>query len=100
MRMVERLAKIRLMPILAIEWVVALCTVTGGIYILSPLYDVSKQQGNISVFVGALSHPLSIIAWGVILLVGAVLVIIGLLTNKPQLKSIGWFSVALARFFQ
>lgn len=84
----------------SIEWIVAVCTLVGGIYIFTPLYAVSKASNGASLFASSLGHPLSIFLWGSLLLVGAILVIFGKLTKRPQVKSVGWFSIFLARFFQ
>src|SRR6478735_8122502 len=99
MRLLQKIPT-RIEPIRVIEWVIAVCTAAGGLYIFSPLYQTSRALHGPSAFSLALSHPLSIMAWGALLLVGAVLVMWGLHREKPQLKSIGWFAIILARFFQ
>lgn len=87
-------------PIRNIEWVIAICTFLGGLYIFSPLYDLSIARVGMSPFASALSNPASILLWGAVLLVGATLVMIGLYRGAPKLKSVGWFAIFLARFFQ
>lgn len=98
MRIIRVLTGSKFNPVRAIEWVVALCTLIGGAYLFSPLYDFSV--GHASAFALALAHPAIMALWASILLVGSLLVIAGLIINRPQLKSIGWFAMLLARFFQ
>jgi hypothetical protein len=83
----------------AISWAVALCTFVGGLYLFSPIYDFNVTASS-SVFAIALAHPISIALWGLILLVGAVFACFGLYLDKPQIKSLGWLAIFLARFFQ
>lgn len=87
-------------PIRIIEWVVAICTFLGGLYLFSPLYAYSQYINGTSAVIATLTHPALIALWAVILLFGAAFVIIGLSWNKPQIKSVGWFTMILARFFQ
>lgn len=87
-------------PIRAVEWVIAVCAAVGGIYVFTPLYELSVLEHGPRAFAAALSHPAFIVFWGILILIGAILVIVGLYENKPQLKSVGWFTIILARFFQ
>lgn len=87
-------------PIIKIEWVISVFTLVGGFYLFTPLYDTSVRQVGASVIGAALASSGMILFWGALLLIGALLVIVGLLKDKPQLKSIGLFTIILARTFQ
>lgn len=100
MRFIRELKNRNINLLRATEWVVSLCTLVGGVYLFSPLYDISQGLEHASAFAMSLVHPAFLALWASILLVGALLVIAGLIINKPQLKSIGWFAMLLARFFQ
>jgi hypothetical protein len=100
MRLLRKLMSIRYDPLNVIEWVVSICTAFGGLYILSPLYDISVSKNGQGAFAAALSSHAIIALWGIIVFAGAILVILGLTTGRPQIKSVGWFSIMLARFFQ
>jgi len=100
MRLIEKVLAIGSDPIRNIEWVIAICTLLGGLYIFTPLYDLSIARVGMSPFAAALANPISIFLWGAVLLVGAGLVIFGLVKNEPRFKSAGWFTIMLARFFQ
>jgi hypothetical protein len=104
MSIVKRLFPAKIQPVqaavTAIEWIVAVCTLVGGAYLFTPLYEYSQSVNGKSSFSIALSHPISIGIWGAMLVLGAAFVIYGLLKNKPQYRSIGLFSIFLARFFQ
>src|SRR6478609_8356705 len=84
----------------AIKWIVAVCTLIGGVYLFTPLYDYSNNLNGATPFAAALSHPASIFLWGGMLVVGSLLVIFGLVRDLPQIRSIGFFMIFLARFFQ
>ena len=84
----------------AIEWVIATCTLIGGIYIFTPLRAASAAVNAPTAFASALTSPYSIFVWGLILVIGAIAVMIGKITKRPQYKSFGWFAIFLARFFQ
>lgn len=87
-------------PLRIIEWVVALSTAIGGIYVISPLYDISVDLHGLSAFAQALSSTAMISLWGTVLLIGAILAIVGIVTKRDEVKSAGWFALVLARFFQ
>lgn len=87
-------------PIRVIEWVIAVCTAAGGLYLFTPLYTVSVQQNGLSAVAATFAHPLMVLVWGALLLVSALLVLFGLWKKMPQIKSVGWFGIILARFFQ
>lgn len=90
----------RFRPIQAIEWVIALFTAVGGLFIFSPLYDISVDKDGPSALAVALSHPYMILVWSTVLLCGSLLVMFGLAKKMPQLRSAGWFVIILARTFQ
>ena len=87
-------------PIRTIEWIVASLTFLGGVYLFSPAYANSVAQHGPSPFTIIFTHPIMVIIWGSVLLVGAILVMFGLWRGKPQARSAGWFMVWLARLFQ
>lgn len=97
-------------PVRVIEWVFALFTLAGAGYILNPLYALAVRQNGRGVFAAALSDPIFIIFWSILLFLGAALVIGGLLVNqrlrieyptlRARLRASGWFCIFLARFFQ
>lgn len=100
MRLLIKIFHVGTRPVRSIEWVISFFTFIGGLYIFSPLYSVSVDQNGLGVLAGTFSHPIMILFWGAILLVGAILVMIGLWRKKPQLRSMGWFSIFLARTYQ
>ncbi len=100
MRFVARFVPNSFNHVRTIEWVVSVFTFIGGLYLFTPLYTTSVAQNGLTAMATAFSHPLMVFLWGALLLVGALAVIFGLWKNKPQIKSIGWFSILLARFFQ
>jgi hypothetical protein len=83
----------------SIEWVIAVFTLVGGLFIFTPVYTI-ETAAYPGVFAQALTSPFSIYMFAIILVIGAILAIIGKITHKPQIKSVGWFSIFLARFFQ
>lgn len=87
-------------PIRAVEWVVALCTLISPLYVFSPFYVESVQTSGLGVVASALANEHLIYLYAAILLTGVVCVLIGLKWRKPKIKSIGWFTVLLIRFFQ
>lgn len=91
---------IRFEPIRAIEWVIALFTLLGGAYLFTPIYRHSVAVNGPGVIADILSHPSMVLFWGGVLVIGAILVMIGLVKYKPQLRSAGWFLILLARIFQ
>jgi hypothetical protein len=100
MKVVDKITRREYDPLRAIEWVIAVFTFSGGLFIFTPLYQVSKAITGPTALATTLSHPIMILFWGSLLLVGALLVMFGLLKNMPQFKSAGWFSIILARVFQ
>lgn len=87
-------------PLEIIEWVIASFTLIGGIYLFSPIYQISLRQNGLSAVAAAMNHPYVVLFWAAVLIVGAFFVLVGLWRDIPQFKSIGWFSIILARLFQ
>lgn len=100
MRLTSRFIPSSIDPIRSIEWVIAVFTFVGGTYLFTPLYQTSVAQNGLSSIAMVMSHPLMVLIWGALLLVSAVLVMVGLWKDLPQLKSAGWFGIIMARIFQ
>lgn len=100
-RTVERLFPSRFDPIRVLEWVIALFTLAGGLYTLSPLYPrTAASSAGPGIISQLAASPVPHTAFAVALLVAAVLIIIGLLTNVAKIRSSGFFILVLARTFQ
>lgn len=87
-------------PIRSIEWVIAIMTIAGGAFVFTPLYTVQTSQVGPSAVATALGHPAMIALFGALLLIGAFLVILGMVTELPHIRSGGWFVILMVRFFQ
>lgn len=94
-----KIRKIWAQPIVAIEWVIAITGLIGSLYIFTPLYPIGKAL-HPTTFTMLLTHPLTIMSWGAVLLIGSSLVIIGLVRKSARLRSTGWFCIFLVRLYQ
>jgi|SRR6478735_8232280 len=84
----------------SIKWVIAVMTLIGGAYLFTPLYEKSQTVNGSTPFADAISNPWSSYIWAGVLVVGSLLVIFGLVRDRPQIRSLGFFMIFLARFFQ
>lgn len=100
MKWVEKLVTGRFRPLRAVEWIVSVCTLIGGVYVFTPIYRLSAQANGPGIIAQAVASPYLVLLFAAFLIIGSVLVIIGLRQLKPQLKSAGWFIIMLTRFFQ
>ena len=99
MRWFAKVAEREFVPIRVIEWVVVMFTLFGGFYLFSTLVDIDTTQ-LVSPLAISLANTYVVAFWGCVLFAGAIIVLIGLWKNKPQIKSVGWFTIVLARLFQ
>jgi hypothetical protein len=83
-----------------IEWVISVLTLMGSLYIFMPFHEFSVPTASTAAIVLTVGHSAVVLVWAAVLVAGASLVIAGLLLNKSNFKSVGWFSIFLARFFQ
>lgn len=100
MRLVRRALLHHYHPIRSIEWILAVSSFATGLYLFSPLYQISlAQNGPVGVAL-LFSHPLNVLFWGAMLIIGSCLVAYALWNDKPRLRSVGWFTLILTRLFQ
>jgi hypothetical protein len=100
MRLLSKIMSHSIEPIRVIEWVIAVFTFIGGVYIFTPLYQASVAQNGLTGVALLLNHPVMVMIFGALLVVSSLFVMLGLWKNKPQFRSIGWFNIFLARSFQ
>jgi hypothetical protein len=100
MNWTSRLVPARFEPVRAIEWVIAICTLMGGLYVFTPLYDISQRTAPVGVIAQIIQSQYSVVIFGILLIASAVLIIIGLKLNKPRLRSSGLFILIMVRTFQ
>lgn len=87
-------------PIRLIEWIIAVCTFATGIYVFTPLYDISTAAHGPGAIAQIAANPYTVVVYGLLLIVGAVLVMVGSKWKKPRIRSSGWFILIVVRFFQ
>ncbi len=88
-------------PLRIIKWIIGVSSLLQGLYVLSPLYQMSLNTVGPSTFATVImNHPASTVIWATVLAVGGLLVVIGLWTDKPQFRSVGFFTLVLNKFFQ
>ena len=86
-------------PIRVIEWVVAVCTLISPVYVFSPWYasnSITSPPGVIA----SITSAKMVYVYAILLLIGAVMLIIGLVKHNLKLRSMGLFTIFTLRFFQ
>lgn len=82
-----------------IEWTVALISFINGIYLLSPLYNYSQSVNGKTVFATALGDSVFTDIFGVLLLIGGIIIMYGIVKDYPRLRAMGLFLHVLTRFY-
>lgn len=86
-------------PLRWIEWVLSVFGLVGGVYLLSPLLDLSATLHGASPLVSALASSLGIYGLGLAIIVSSVLMIVGAVKNKDSIVSTGLFWTAMWRLY-
>jgi hypothetical protein len=84
----------------SIEWIIVICTFLAAVYLFTPLYGMSLAASGPGVVASSWGQAASVYVWGAIMGFASASVAFGKLTHRPQFKSVGWFTIFLARFFQ
>jgi len=86
-------------PLRIIKWFIAIQTILGGLYILSPLLGDILLASDSSVIAKTIVHPVGIAAVGIIFLVSGLILAVGLIRNKKSLVATGLFANILVRIY-
>ncbi len=92
-------SKIIYNPIKSIQWIIAVQTIVGGIYLVSPLVEYVSNNVAPSALVQIISSSTGIAIVGIIFLLSGTILTIGLLKDKPQWRATGLFVSAGVRLY-
>lgn len=86
-------------PLIVIEWIIAIATIVGGAYMLSPLLQHSIAVNGASPFIRTMASETAINIYAVIYLLTGLLLIAGIVKRKVKWRSFALFFNGLARLF-
>lgn len=86
-------------PLIVIEWIIAIVTLVGGVYLLSPVFNVGLLVSLNSPIAQAVASSVGIIALAVISIFSALLLIAGIVNRKVKWRSAALFINGLVRLY-
>lgn len=86
-------------PLIVIEWIIAIVSFIGGVYLLSPLLNVAILVNMNSPVAAFVASSVGIVALGVVLLFSALLLIAGIVKRRVKWRSAALFINGLTRFY-
>lgn len=86
-------------PLTIVELIIAISTIVGGVYVLSPLLDISTYLHSASPLVATLGSDIGILLFGLIFLISGILMLVGVIVGNYRLRSIGLFTNFMSRLY-
>ncbi len=83
----------------AIEYVVTFSTLIGGIYVVSPLLELSTSTNGPGTLVATLGSPVGIYLYGAVMIIAALVVLYGLIKKKNWACRAGLLTIAISRLY-
>ena len=99
MRLSIKYDALEVTPLRLIKWFIAIQTILGGVYLLSPLVGDILLASGTSVIARTVTHPIGIAIVGVTFLASGIILAVGLIRNKKQWVATGLFVNALVRMY-
>lgn len=86
-------------PLTIVELVIAISTIVGGLYVLSPLLDLSVMLNGASPFVQIVGHTTGLYIFGTFFLSSGAIMLIGFVRRDYHWRSVGLFMNIMARLY-
>lgn len=86
-------------PLIVIQWIIALISLVAGVYMVSPLLQLSIDLHGKSAFVATVGSNYGVVIFGCVFILSALLMIAGIVYRRVGLRSGGLFLNGLCRFY-
>lgn len=86
-------------PLLVVQWIIAISAIIGGIYVVSPFMRLSILFNGKSAVIQTVGSEWGIYLFGGMFILSGVLMIAGIILRKVQLRSLGLFINGLCRLY-
>ena len=86
-------------PLTIVEFIIAVASIIGGVYVASPLIIYSSLVNGATPLVAALAHPVALVAFGVLLALSGIIVIAGIFMHRYRWRANGLFLNILLRIY-
>jgi hypothetical protein len=86
-------------PVATIEAVIGIATIIAGLYVLSPLLDISVADNGPTPFVKALASGVGLVLFGVAYTASGFMMLLGLFKKDMRLRTSGLFLNGLTRMY-
>lgn len=86
-------------PLKVIKWIIAIVSIAGGIYVMSPLLVYSTTNFGAGALAQTIANPAGIFIFGLLFFASGALIVVGLIWDKKTLRAYGLFANILLRIY-
>jgi hypothetical protein len=99
MKLPVRFDNNRRSPIKVIKWIIAITSIIGGLYVMSPLLTYSTATFGAGGLAQTIANPTGILVYGFLFFASGALLAAGLIWDKKSWRAYGLFANILCRTY-
>jgi hypothetical protein len=86
-------------PLKVIKWIIAVTSIVGGLYVMSPLLTYSTAAFGAGALAQTIVNPVGIFIFGLLFFASGALLVVGLIWDKKTLRAYGLFANIVLRIY-
>jgi hypothetical protein len=86
-------------PLKVIKWIIAVTSIIGGLYVMSPLLTYSTAAFGAGALAQTIVNPVGIFIFGLLFFASGALLVVGLIWDKKTLRAYGLFANIVLRIY-
>jgi hypothetical protein len=86
-------------PLKVIKWIIAIVSIVGGLYVMSPLLNYSTAAFGAGALAQTIANPIGIFTFGLLFTASGALLVAGLIWNKKTWRAYGLLANIALRIY-
>jgi len=86
-------------PLKVIKWIIAIVSIVGGLYVMSPLLQYSTAQFGAGGLAQTIANPTGIAIYGILFFASGALLMAGLIWDKKSWRAYGLLANIMLRIY-